>query len=685
MLCPDVAVQFYGPDIGQWRMSEAAVEKPVEQFTEAESGEIYDLMIATGKIIQVTSKGVRVFYKVTRFSPEEILKARKVFPIIDRTDKLDDLLDRLYGRVKSDDDLKREIVETVYRPIKKEIDEILIDTRSFLVDSVAMAKVRTDLTSVLKSLDGLTLNTLNKVLTDDKSEFKRRIEFAVYSGLIASVIFGDYKTRRSQKKIVEDVILMAILHSVRDRAEEKEIFRNINKKQTTKEYDLDFILQEMLNVGKSQTNIISEILFVAKEYVEALNANDNEPILALTNLGGSIQQNTAIAVGALFTRYSIKDYRGRFKKMTEELKQLLETTEDKLRVQLARRMSEDTKIISKLGRFFLEDIAIKQAFKVGFQRVAALDQFHSVLEGIDSNCLNYIERLKGLEGEAYRELEAQTREAVDLIGIISERQSSVMQAADPTVPDEEIWTCILAENICREVDFLVGYVSGKLLMFGEECAKIYRMNQKLDLQRNFYAINESLRRLKPYLVEEKECLCDLARIAAIAARKLKAGPELRIIKGIPDGPINAIVEPLKVERMLSTLLENALEAVEARKQAQNEQDPGKSIVHYINLLMKQEEGICRIRVQDSGGGIAPETYDNIFVKRQPIGTMKKGTGLLQMQELLDKIDGASLNVDVKQGVGTTFEISLPVVETASPDTFPGDDIITALHKRHWDT
>lgn len=666
-------------------MSEAAVGKPVEQFTEAESGEIYDLMIATGKIIQVTSKGVRVFYKITRFSPEEILKARRVFPVIDRTDKLDNLLDRVYGRAKSDDDLKQEIIETVYRPIKKEIDEILIDTRSFLADNVAMAKVRADLTSVIKSLDGLTLNTLNKVLTDDKSEFRRRIEFAVYSGLIASVIFGDYKIRRSQKKIVEDVILMAILHSVKDYTEEKKIFRNIKKKQATNNYKLDFILQEMLKVGNSQTNIISEILFVAQKYTAALNANDNEPIQALTKLESFIQENTAIAVGALFTKYSIKEYRGRFKKMTEELKQPLTMAENKLRGQLARRMSRDTEIINKLAQFFLEDIAIKQAFKAGFQRVATLDEFHSVLEGIDSNCLNYIERLKGLEGEAYRELEAQTREAVDLIGIISERQSSVMRAADPTVPDEEIWTCILAENICREVDFLVGYVSGKLLMFGEECAKIYRMNQKLDLQRNFYAINESLRRLKPYLVEEKECLCDLTRIAAIAARKLKTGLELRIIKGIPDGPINAIMEPLKVERMLSTLLENALEAVKARKQAQNEQDPGKGMIHYINLLMKKERGICRIRVQDSGGGIAPETYDSIFVKRQPIGPMKKGTGLLQMQDLLDKIDGASLNVDIRQGVGTTFEISLPVVETASPDTFPGDDIITALHKRHWDT
>jgi len=73
-------------------MGTARINNTLKQYTEAESREIYDLMISNSRIIQVTAGGVRVFYKTTQFSVKEILRARRVFPQIDRTEKLDFVL-----------------------------------------------------------------------------------------------------------------------------------------------------------------------------------------------------------------------------------------------------------------------------------------------------------------------------------------------------------------------------------------------------------------------------------------------------------------------------------------------------------------------------------------------------------------------------------------------------------------
>ncbi len=664
-------------------MGTARINNTLKLYTEAESREIYDLMISNSRIIQVTAGGVRVFYKTTQFSVKEILRARRVFPRIDRSEKLDFVLDRIYDQPKSDEARKEEIVQTIYRPIKKEIDEILVDNRNFLADHGAMVKIRTDLNNVIKNLDGVTLNMLNKVLKEDQSEFKRNIEFAVYSGLIASVIFGDFKTHSSDKKIVEDVILIAITYGTREGETRDRMLANFGKKDAPQHYDLDHILSQVGSVEKSKSNIISEILFVAQKYTDSLDESQNEPIRALITLQNEVYENTAIATGALFTKNILREYRNQYRNLEEKLREALAIGEDKLRVQLMRRMNKDSKVIQKLSEFFLEDITIKQMFREGFDRVIQFREFHSALADIRQNCQNYIQRLRELVGEPYRILENIATETVEVIDIAGNEYSSIVTTSDSSVLDEEIWSCISAGNKSGDVDFILRYAAANLQKFGEKCAQIYRVNQKLELSRNFFAINESLRKLKPYAPRENENLYNIGKVVEIASRKAKDRPEIRIIKAIPSDTISVMMDPFKVEQMISTLIENATDAIENIIEAHKEQDPQNSRVHHINIIVKRDDDLCKIKIQDSGGGMDEQTYNTIFVKRETLSPSKKGASLLSMLEYIDTIEGASVNVDTKKGTGTTFEIILPVADEPPENNISTKEIISALEERHW--
>jgi hypothetical protein len=69
--------------------------EPPRQLTQTESAVIYDEMLATGRIIQVTSNGVRVFDKSGVFIADEVRKAKNVFPHIDYTPGLEHMVDRI--------------------------------------------------------------------------------------------------------------------------------------------------------------------------------------------------------------------------------------------------------------------------------------------------------------------------------------------------------------------------------------------------------------------------------------------------------------------------------------------------------------------------------------------------------------------------------------------------------------
>jgi PAS domain S-box-containing protein len=76
----------------------------------------------------------------------------------------------------------------------------------------------------------------------------------------------------------------------------------------------------------------------------------------------------------------------------------------------------------------------------------------------------------------------------------------------------------------------------------------------------------------------------------------------------------------------------------------------------------EEKGFANISVEDTGGGIPEEIRERIF---EPFFTTKKagegsGLGLGIVKKIIDKHSG-EIKMEVKDGIGTTFIISLPIV------------------------
>jgi PAS domain S-box-containing protein len=116
-----------------------------------------------------------------------------------------------------------------------------------------------------------------------------------------------------------------------------------------------------------------------------------------------------------------------------------------------------------------------------------------------------------------------------------------------------------------------------------------------------------------------------------------------------------------IEQVVVNLVLNALEAL---------LDKSSSVV--LITRWRQNAGHVELRIQDQGGGIAPENVDRVC---EPFFTTKQncgGTGLgLFVAYKLIRAQGGAISFHSKLGEGTTVQVTLPVVEQSetSSETF----------------
>jgi two-component system, cell cycle sensor histidine kinase and response regulator CckA len=137
--------------------------------------------------------------------------------------------------------------------------------------------------------------------------------------------------------------------------------------------------------------------------------------------------------------------------------------------------------------------------------------------------------------------------------------------------------------------------------------------------------------------------------------------ELHLADELP--PINA--DPVQMEQVLMNLAVNAKDAMP---------NGGRLVIETQQLILEKENSTSHlgikpgnyalVTVSDTGEGIDDETLEHIF---EPFFTTKsadKGTGLgLSVVYGIVKQHGGHVICDSKRGVGTTFKIYLPVIET----------------------
>ena len=109
-----------------------------------------------------------------------------------------------------------------------------------------------------------------------------------------------------------------------------------------------------------------------------------------------------------------------------------------------------------------------------------------------------------------------------------------------------------------------------------------------------------------------------------------------------------LVEQTGIEQVLINLVSNAHDAGASSVVIRSEMDPS-------------HPGYLRLMVTDDGHGVGAETLGHLF---QPFFTTKpKGTGLgLWLSRRLIEDHGGTVEVDSKEGRGTTFIITLPTIE-----------------------
>jgi signal transduction histidine kinase len=106
------------------------------------------------------------------------------------------------------------------------------------------------------------------------------------------------------------------------------------------------------------------------------------------------------------------------------------------------------------------------------------------------------------------------------------------------------------------------------------------------------------------------------------------------------------VDRYRIERMLSNLIQNSIDAVEENK-------------GIIKIKTKADNGSFKIIVEDNGCGIPEKNIDKIFdIFFTTKGSRGTGFGLAIVQKIVKEHNG-KIEVSSKVGEGTIFTIILP--------------------------
>jgi two-component system sensor histidine kinase HydH len=119
---------------------------------------------------------------------------------------------------------------------------------------------------------------------------------------------------------------------------------------------------------------------------------------------------------------------------------------------------------------------------------------------------------------------------------------------------------------------------------------------------------------------------------------------VKLVSRCQDGIKGVSLDRDKVRHALANLLQNALQATPKGKE--------------VRLLVRLDQGILHLVVEDEGAGIPKEHLDRIF---QPFFTTKpQGTGLgLAITHQIVKDHGGEIKVESTPGKGTRFFLSFP--------------------------
>ncbi len=633
-------------------MSEAPVQPSTEagvpQLTEAESSLIYEEMLRSVRIIQVASGGVRVFDSSGVFIRDEVLKAKLIFPRIDLTPGLERMLDRLMEKDEYQvSKVRNELYRSLYKPIKRSLDELVHDSRIFFADSSTLEQVRTDLSKVIERMDLLTLGMLNDILSQSELEFRRHIEAGVYSGLAGSVIFGDYKRKLTEKKVVEDLILMGIVHGLGPGLEKSKSFQELCR--TSKSfYDVEKILEEVRTRPDKPTNVLNEILAVSLDYIKALDQDeDRDPLNALVALMASSSEWYAIGVGALAQKYAINEYMINYLVRDEAFHTKLRESEDRFARTIRERMERDVApAMRKLGEIFLRQLRFKGTIRLGSDTMHYLDEFVGALLPVKSAASGFLERIAEIEHPDYVRLKALTENVIETIELCLEfHQQHTDPANWPELDGVPGAAYLIAYRKRPEIEYHAQHVVRAIERCHERAARLFASNEENVFRNAFGEFKQQMAAVSRFRAPMPHQPFDITRVLLSASWRFKQEHALRLAVGVPDEPVMVVVDPIGLEEVVQGLLEQIADG-SGRSAGTSEESEGLSIPQRsLSIVASVSEHRCLVEIKDSSGWLPDDVPG--------------------MQEQFDVVSpGASCRVNVAEGSGTTVLLAFPLARPA---------------------
>jgi signal transduction histidine kinase len=139
-------------------------------------------------------------------------------------------------------------------------------------------------------------------------------------------------------------------------------------------------------------------------------------------------------------------------------------------------------------------------------------------------------------------------------------------------------------------------------------------------------------------------------LVASALERFPAPEGVTVKLKIPESLPRVVADPRQMTQVLGNLILNACQAM----------PEGGA----LTVTAARKGKYVTIAVKDTGGGIPPENMNKLF---EPLFTTKAkgiGLGLPVSQKLIEANDGR-IEVQSTPGIGSTFTVYLPIVETST--------------------
>jgi PAS domain S-box-containing protein len=250
----------------------------------------------------------------------------------------------------------------------------------------------------------------------------------------------------------------------------------------------------------------------------------------------------------------------------------------------------------------------------------------------------------------------------ELEGRIEERTAELRAAQADVLRQERLATLgQLTATVSHELRNPLGSIRTSTFILRENLqADDPRMHRALErIERNVVRCDRIVDELLDFTrisdIKAQPTALDDWLTAVLEAQTLPPGVSLRRDFGLAE-----VLVPLdrdRFRRAVINVVDNACQAMFGEGDAQ-----GKSRERLLTLCTQQRNGRIEVVIEDTGPGIAPEVYENLF---EPLFSTKGfgvGLGLPVVKQIMER-HGGGVEVETDPGRGTKVCLWLPITES----------------------